>query len=487
MIFLYVGWYLFADFKVSDYNVSEIKFRKRCFMFIARAEELKRAKAFLGSNDTAMLVYGKRRVGKTRLIKEAISSCSCPVISYQCSSESYEMNLEAFSVELRAVFAEPYLSFQTFYDAFTYLEMRKEKIIVVLDEYGELKKTYDAADSMLQRIIDKLKYSGIKVIVAGSAVSLMKELLDEDNPLFDRFGTVIHLTEFDYYDAALFYPSLSPRDKVAYYAVFGGSPNVLETLDPSLGLEANIENLLLSPDGRVRSFVERSLLQEYGKIGSALTIFQTIGNGKRTYTEIKNKVDPSNTGNLARLLDKFTSNEAIRKVSPINHKDERKRTFYRLSENLLRFYFTYVYPNRSRIEAIGENAVYSSLVKPSLDTYISFRFEEIVASYFSRLARKGTLPGIIDIGTYWYDDKNTHMNGEFDCVLEYDYGYDVYEVKYLKGRMTKEFAEEEKVKIASIKAFKPHRIGFVSIDGFDFSSDVYDLVSGDSLYAAELE
>ena len=86
MIFLYVGWYLFADFKVSDYNVSEIKFRKRCFMFIARAEELKRAKAFLGSNDTAMLVYGKRRVGKTRLIKEAISSCSCPSDSSQCSS-----------------------------------------------------------------------------------------------------------------------------------------------------------------------------------------------------------------------------------------------------------------------------------------------------------------------------------------------------------------------------------------------------------------
>ena len=342
------------------------------------------------------------------------------------------------------------------------------------------------ADSMLQKIIDSLKGTSVKVIVSGSAVSMMKEMLDEGNPLFDRFGAVINLKEFDYYDASLFMKEISERDKTAYYSVFGGSPNVLEAIDTSLTLENNIERLLLAPDGRIRSFIEHSLLMEYGKIGSALSIFEMLGNSKKTYTEIKDRLDPANTVNLAKQLEKFINNESIRKVRPINKKNEKKRTFYTISDNLIRFYFRYVYPNRRQLELINEKAVFDESIKPSLDTYISNRFESIAHVYFVRLARNGKLPGIVDIGTYWYDDKEHHANGEFGCVLEFRDGYDVFEVKYYKDRMTESAADKECEQIRAIKDFKARRIGFVSISGFDFESDDYVLITGEDLFNPSL-
>ena len=454
-------------------------------MFIARKNELRKVKSFLSSDDNAMLVYGKRRVGKTRLIKEALKDFDGIVVSYQCTAESYEINLEYFIAEVKASFSIQFLSFKTFYEAFVFFVSQKKRILVVIDEYGELKTAYGAyaTDSMFQKIIDSLNGTDVKVIITGSAVGAMKELLDRDNPLYDRFGCIIHLNEFGYYDASLFYPWLSAREKVAFYSVFGGSPNVLERLDASRNLEENIKMLLLAPDGRVRSFVESSLIQEYSKIGPALSLFSMLGNDKHTYTEIKDKLDPSNTGNLSKQLSRFMDNDAIRKVSPINHKDEKKRTFYTLNENLMRFYFTYVHPNRSMIESVGEEAVFNGRIRESLNTYISYRFEEIVRSYFSRLAKRGNLPDIMDIGTYWYDDKKLKRNGEFDCVLEFVNGYDVYEAKYLEEPMSQTLAESEIEKIEAISDFKPRGIGFVSVSGFDFHNDNISLISGEDLYS----
>ena len=125
-------------------------------MFIARKNELRKVKSFLSSDDNAMLVYGKWRVGKTRLIKEALKDFDGIVVSYQCTAESYEINLEYFTAEVKASFSIPFLSFKTFYEAFVFFVSQKKRILVVIDEYGELKTAYGAyaTDSMFQKIID---------------------------------------------------------------------------------------------------------------------------------------------------------------------------------------------------------------------------------------------------------------------------------------------------------------------------------------------
>ena len=426
-------------------------------MFVARESELEHLRSFYCGNGSAALVYGKRRVGKTSLIRESFPYFDGQVIYFQCSSETYRSNLEDFRQEIESTLGETFLSFSTFNDVFRFLVRQDRPVLVIFDEYNYLKESYGRleTDSMMQKIIDSL---------------------------FDRFSLTIELKAFDYLDSSLFYPSLAPRDKVAFYAVFGGSPAVLEHIDVSRSLSRNIIDHVLSPAGSVRGIVERTLLQEYQKLGPVIAVLKEIGNGKRTYSSLRPELDPANTGNLSRLLSKLCANDALRKEFPINHQDEVKRTFYSIEDNLLRFYFTYVYPNRSKIESVGPDNVFHMFVEPSLGTYVSYRFESIAKEYFRLKAFNGELDGIMDIGTYWYDDKATRSNGEFDCVLEFEDGYDVYECKYLKGRMSRAMADEEAGKIRAITAFHPRRIGLVSVEGFDFEGPDYDLVDGAMLY-----
>ena len=453
-------------------------------MFVARKSELEQLRSFYSENGSAALVYGKRRVGKTSLIRESFSYFDGQVIYFQCSSETYRSNLEDFRQEIESTLGETFLSFSTFNDVFRFLVRQARPVLVIFDEYNYLKESYGRleTDSMMQKIIDSLAGSSVKLVLCGSAITMMKEVLEAGNPLFDRFSLTIELKAFDYLDSSLFYPSLAPRDKVAFYAVFGGSPAVLEHIDVSRSLSRNIIDHVLSPAGSVRGIVERTLLQEYQKLGPVIAVLKEIGNGKRTYSSLRPELDPANTGNLSRLLSKLCANDALRKEFPINHQDEVKRTFYSIEDNLLRFYFTYVYPNRSKIESVGPDNVFHMFVEPSLGTYVSYRFESIAKEYFRLKAFKGELDGIMDIGTYWYDDKATRSNGEFDCVLEFEDGYDVYECKYLKGRMSRSMADEEAGKIRAITAFHPRRIGLVSVEGFDFEGADYDLVDGAMLY-----
>ena len=310
----------------------------------------------------------------------------------------------------------------------------------------------------------------------------MKELLDHDNPLFDRFSTTIHVRPFDYYDSSLFSKEADVRDKVLIHSIFGGLPAALKEVRLDQSIEKNIKALLLDPDGRLRILVERTLLMEYRKLGSVSSLLTLIGNGKRTYAQLRDKLDARNTGNLTKLLSKLETNESVKRLEPINKPGDDRAAFYTIGDNLLRFYFTYVHPNRGRIEMLGVDEVYRLFVKDSLDTWVSYRFEEIARSYFSRRVRKGLEKDILDIGLYWYDDRKRKTNGEFDCVLAHPDGYEVIEVKHLAGKMGEELALQEKAKIQAIEGLRLSGIGFVSLEGFDFDWPKCRLVTGKDLY-----
>ena len=477
------------------YDYIEIRFIEiefidwEVFMFLSRRAELQRMESFFASSGRAALVYGKRRVGKTRLVSESSKAFPGKIISYLCTKESYDVNLADLISEYCFIFNDSNRSFGSFPDFFRFLKNLDEEILVILDEYNNLKEGYGGVqtDSMMQKILDGLAGSKVKVVLLGSEITMMKELLDSVNPLFDRFDLTIHLEPFDYYDSALFFPDSALRWKVDTIAVFGGLPAALEQVDISSSLASNIKELFLEPEGRVRTLVERTIMQEYRKLGSVFSLLTLLGNGKRTYGELKEKIDPHNTGNLSKLLKKLIDNETVVCIHPINRKEDRKTTFYAISDNLLRFYFTYVHPNRSRIQQFGVDAVFEQFVEPSLSTYLSYRFEDIARSYFSRSVKSGLLKGVIDIGTYWYDDKKRHRNGEFDCAVSYGDGYDIFEVKHLSAPMDRTLADEEIRKIQEIGAMNVKHIGFVSLEGFSFTDPDYILISGKELFSPELE
>lgn len=312
----------------------------------------------------------------------------------------------------------------------------------------------------------------------------MKELLTEGNPLFGRFSLILHIHDFDYYEASEFYPALSVRDKVAYYAVFGGCPYVLENIDTEISLRENIKKLLLPETGLIRSHIENVMLKEIRKNFDA-RILETIGNGKKKYTEIRDRLGSTETGLLDKQLKILLDMETIRKIEPINRKNDKKKQFYEIIDNLMRFYFSFIFGKAGTISRIGEEQFYNRNIDEYLTQFIGRRLEGITLQYFHRMAVLGRYPDIEDFGSYRYDDPETKQNGEFDCVIKRSGDlYDFYECKYFDRPMTSEECDKEKEQLKNIRGIQVSEIGFVCTGGFSFDDQSdFILIGGEQLYA----
>ena len=203
-------------------------------MFIGRKKEIQILKEeFNSEKKSVCLVYGKRRVGKSSLINESIKDFDGLVINHLCIKSSYEGNLSLLCRSVALALNLPVsTNFANIFDLFDFLESQNKKILLILDEYQYIKesKKDNEVDSYLQNIVDRMS-NKLKIVLCGSYISVMKELIKESNPLFGRFTKILHIEEFDYYDASKFYPELSVKDKIAFYSVFGGSPYVLSNLN----------------------------------------------------------------------------------------------------------------------------------------------------------------------------------------------------------------------------------------------------------------
>ncbi len=451
-------------------------------MFVARAKELRELEEqFQSPEKSVILVYGKRRIGKSTLIQKASDKFDGVVINHLCVQSNYEGNLAMLSRSICQTLGLPMIQFGELNDIFSFLEAQSKKVLLILDEYQYLKNTKrkNEIDSLMQGIVDRLS-NHVKLVLCGSYISVMKELLEEENPLFGRFTCILHVDEMDYYDASGFYSNSSYVKKLEIYSVFGGSPYVLNSIDSEKSIKDNLIRLLLPETGILRSYIENVMLREIQKAFD-VRILEIIGNGKKRYSELSSVV-----GDGKGLLDKQLKNlidmETIYKVAPINKVNDKRKQFYCIRDNLMRFYFTYIFGNTGMIRRIGENAFYDQMIAPSIHEFISRRFEDIVNQYFQREVKFGRMQGILDIGSFWYDDPVTRRNGEFDCVLKRKDGYDFYECKYYKKPMNLNECEKEVEQICALKSIPVLRIGFVSLSGFSFESDKYHLISGEELF-----
>ena len=452
-------------------------------MFYNRIEELNKIRKSINSQKKAViLLYGKRRVGKTALIRESLKTFTGLRIRFTCIKSTYSGNMSLFSKCICEALGLPSITFNTLLDAFNYLSKQNTKICVVIDEYQYLKETLNDGeiDSYLQNICDNLP-PNIKLIICGSFISIMKELLTEENPLFGRWTEIIHLDEMDYFDSSSFYKNKPIDEKIMLYSIFGGSPYVLENIDYDLSISQNIKSKIINGNSILKSHIENVMLSEINKWFD-VRILYAIGNGQAKYSEILSLLNEKDTGYLDKQIKNLIKMETVSKLNPINKPNDKKKTFYEINDNLMKFYFSYIFSNINMIENIGENAFYENVIKASLDSYINKRFEKIVQQYFKRQVKLGNLKNVLDIGSYWYDNQKEHKNGQFDCVLKLKNGYKVYEAKRLKGKMTKKLAEEEIQKINDINDFNVTSIGFISANGFDFAKKDLTLIDGKDLY-----
>lgn len=452
-------------------------------MFVGREEEL----ALLQHEHIgkAVMVYGKKRVGKTTLILKALEQCPYQTVYFECLKGTIQDNIAGFVQELVRIKVLPVpLAFSSLQDVFAYLNTLPQKMVVVVDEYTHLYAMNDSGvvDSVFQSIIDS-RLSNIELILAGSHIGLMKDLLQERNPLYGRFAASIKLDELNYLDASKFYPDKSAYDKVAHYAVFGGSPFINQALNPDATLRENIIGTVLNTMSPVYLYANQLVFSDNALNINTERIFSVLGNDRKRYTEIEDALGVKKTGNLAKQIKTLTDLDILSRRIPINKPNDNKKATYELSYNLLRFYYTFVYKNASAFQVLGADAFYDEFIAPVLTDFIARRFEDICREYFSLQVRSGRMNGVRSIGSYYPDTAVRCENKAFSVSVELADGYAVYLPKYSAQPMTLDEIHGEAQRMEGVNDPGIKQLGFISINGFVEQEKPYIYLDDNDIFA----
>ena len=452
-------------------------------MFVGREQEL----ALLQQEHIGktLMVYGKKRVRKTTLILKALEQCPYQTVYFECLKGTMQDNIDGLVQELVRVKVLPVpLAFSSLQDVFAYLNTMTQKMVVVVDEYTHLYAMNDSGvvDSVFQSIIDN-RLSNIELILSGSHIGMMKDLLQEKNPLYGRFAASIKLEELNYLDAAKFYPDKSAYDKVAHYAVFGGSPFINQALNPVATLRENIIDTVLNPMSSVYLYASQLVFADNALNVNAERIFFALGNDRKRYTEIEDALGVKKTGNLAKQIKTLTDHEILSRSIPINKPNDNKKATYELNDNLLRFYYAFVYKNSSALQVLGAEAFYDEFIAPVLTDFITLRFGGICRDYFSLQVRSGRMNGVRNIGSYYLDTAVRCENKEFPIAVELADCYAVYLAKCSTQPMTLDEIHSEAQRMEGVNDPGIKQLGFISINGFVEQEKPYIYLDDNDIFA----
>ena len=456
--------------------------------FVGRKRELSIIKDCLASDRSeSLLVYGRRRVGKSELIREALKKVDFPVIHYVCRKTSFEQNMAGLSKAAAQTFNEPYLKFEDIEQLLEYVYTKavQQKVVFFIDEYPFLRGDDERIDSEFQIAIDEWQnQSSLKLILCGSYVETMQKLVDSRAPLFGRFTEIMKVKPFDYYDAAQFFPTRTIEEKFLLYSVFGGIPFYLRQLDDSLSPEENIKKLLIPEGSMLESEIRLQLTAELSKEENANYVLDKIAGGVGRYSDIAQGFSGS-SGKLSHTLGKLEGMGLIEKDSPINAVSNKRQHRYVICDNLLDFYYTFLFKDVTARSAMSAEVFLKTKVEKLLyNSYLPRKFEQAAKEYLLRQNRAGKIkPPFAAIGRYVYNDKVNHKNGEFDVVTEDEQGLVSYECKYRGEQVGMKVVHEEEWQIKEL-GLNFYKLGFFSKHGFkeDINKEKYTLISLQEMY-----
>lgn len=459
-------------------------------MFVGRERELSKIiRRIKQPGFKAILVYGRRRIGKTQLVKEALSQVDIPSLSLLARDVDSKINLADFSLEAGNFMKISSFRPKDFYEFFSNLieYSNSNPFVLFVDEYSFLKESAHSIDSSLQKAIEMHKDgANITIIICGSYVDVMARLVDYDAPLYGRFNEIIALRPFDYLDSGKFFPSCSLEDKFSYYAVFGGVAFNLTCLDQSLSFEENLIESFVAPNSLFEGEAVLIAKKELEKADKLNTIFELITQGMNTYKKISDFLGSDDKASFLWYIKRLEAMDLIDKAYSLTDANKRK-PIYRLKDKMLEFYYTFLFKHLSQRELMTPEQFFVTYIKPKLYLdYLPRRFEELVKEYAIR--ENGIkIPLFTDAGNIVYHGyiHGQKISREFDLVLKTDEGLIPIECKYRKSPLSMADVHEEMQQWDNLP-FKVRQYGFASRSGFDEEvrsrSDLL-LIDMDDLYA----
>lgn len=452
-------------------------------VFIGREKELADLNELYSQDKFQLFVlYGRRRVGKTTLLNEFCKNKD--TIFYSAEQSNNKLNLEKFSSLVFNFYGENNLEpFSSWTNALSYIDERQKqkKLVLVIDEFPYLVRKNKAMLSELQHLIDhKLSGGNLFMILCGSYMGFMeKEVLGSKSPLFGRRTAQLHMKPFNYQTSLQFLDGFSDTEKLELYGAFGGTPLYLQQIDSSESFEANIKKAYL----KVTSYLyEEALLllrQEVQEPGVYSAIIEAIASGYTKANEISTKIG-EDSAKCLKYIKTLCELGILYKETPFGEKESSRKTIYGISDFMFRFWYRYVFANRTLIETGAQQAVWKKRIEPDYDNYMGLVFEKVCTDYLYGKNAKGELPILFtSIGRWWGTNSATHCQVEIDLVANDGKDYIFGECKWQNEKLDFTVLRELKAK-ADIFSHNRNNTYYVLFSKSGFTQAVIDEAKSDS-------
>ena len=375
-------------------------------MFVNRKEELAAMETrYRSGNAELFILYGRRRVGKTELLR--VFCQDRPHIFFIATTASKEAQLARFTEQVMTFQGIPAagLVFSSWDNAFERLAGLPGRPVVVMDEFTYLVRGDSTIPSILQKAWDTtLQHSQVFLVLCGSYVGMMeREMMSYQSPLYGRRTGSWMLDPLTLTGAAQFVPAYDPVHIIETWAILGGIPYYLETFDDQLPILANVRRQIMHPRSLLHDEPRLLLMEELREPRNYFSILQAMAHGRARRNEIAQAAYLAST-NVGKYLDVLQGLRIVERRVPITETRPAKsrRGIYRISDPFLRFWFRFVHPFKDRLELGWLDTVLDEEVKPNLNSFVADAFEQAAYNYIAQKARQGAFAFTFShLGRWW--------------------------------------------------------------------------------------
>jgi AAA+ ATPase superfamily predicted ATPase len=379
-------------------------------IFINRDSELSLLAELSRSGRAELLVlYGRRRVGKTELLRHF--SQERAHIFFTATQSTDKNLLGSWS---RLLWRQqqgqdlPGFTFPDWEASFRFLFSlaRTERLVVVIDEFPYLVDANPAIPSILQKVWDEeWQHSQVFLTLCGSSIGMMEQhTLHHSSPLYGRRSGQILLPALSFTAARRFFSHLPLTEQVEAYAILGGMPAYLQRFDAGRSLAENVVSQILTPNRFLYDEPLFLLHTELREPRNYFAILQAIAQGQTRPNAIAQASGIGDARTISKYLSVLQDLRLVERVVPVtdNNPDKSRKGIYRLADNFLRFWFRFAAPYRSELEQGQGELVWRKEIEPRLPEFVGPVFEQIWQQLWWAKAKSGELPFMPHkIGSWW--------------------------------------------------------------------------------------
>lgn len=378
--------------------------------FIGRKCEMEKLESEYSRDSSFVVIYGRRRVGKTTLIKEFLKDKTAFYFLATEEIESQSMKrlagVVARTTKNRLLQNATFTDWLDLFQVIADYEPEKKKVFVI-DEFPYLVKTNSAFPSILQNAWDEvLKDKNVMLILSGSLIGMMqKHALSYDSPLYGRRTSQMRLAPLLFTDIYAV-QSLSFTESVEQYAVTGGVPKYLEFFEDGRELTEQIKDAVLSKNGFLYEEPFFLLKSESMTAVNYFSIIKAIADGNHKIGKIAGVLGIESS-KLTPYLSTLSDLGFVEKRTPVTEKNPEKsrKGLYFIADNFIRFWFKYVYPYKGELELDNMQIVLEEMKKDFETKFVAFAYEDICKDIFANLCKRGVVDFVPSrIGAYWLND-----------------------------------------------------------------------------------